>query len=70
MNTFIFDLSHSRMWSLVNVIETNFKTENSVKTFFIKKIIDQIRFVFRKEHERTLIPKEIKNITYFLLLTL
>ena len=42
------------------VIETNFKTENSIKIFFIKKKIDQIRFV------RTLISKWIKNISHFL----
>ena len=27
-------------------IETNFKTENSIKIFFIKKTTDQIRFAF------------------------
>ena len=28
------------------VTKANFKTENSVKTYFIKKTIDQIRFLF------------------------
>ena len=28
------------------VLETSFKTENSIKSFFIKKTIDQIRTVF------------------------
>ena len=28
------------------VIETKFKTENSIKIYFIKKTINQIRFIF------------------------
>ena len=50
------------------VIETNFKTGNSVKTFFMNKTIDQIGDLFSKEHVRTLIFKEIRNVTHFLLL--
>ena len=50
------------------VIETNFKTKNSIQIFFIKKLINQIRFFFPKEHVRTLISKEVTNITHFLLL--
>ena len=32
--------------SYIIVIETCFKIENSIKIFFIKKKIDQIRFIF------------------------
>ena len=46
------------------VIETNSKTENSIKTLFIKKTIEQIRLVFLSK--RTCV--QLKNITHFLLL--
>ena len=46
------------------VIETNSKIENSIKTLFIKKTIEQIRLVFLSK--RTCV--QLKNITHFLLL--
>ena len=46
MNTLIYHIFH--MWSLnyiyIIVIETNFKTGNPIKIFFMKKTIDQMRF--------------------------
>ena len=53
----------------IMVIGTNFKLENAIKLFFIKKKIDEISFFFfAKEHVRTLISKKIKNIIHFPLL--
>ena len=51
-------------------IEANFKTDYSIEIFFVKKTIDEIRFVFffPKEDVTALMSKEIKNITHFLLL--
>ena len=66
MNTLIYHIFTCDLW-LINsrftiiAIETIFKTENSIKIFFIKKTIHQRFVFFPTEHMRTLISKEMKH---------
>ena len=50
------------------VIETNLETGNSVKIFFIKKTIDQIRFlikwVFSLEHFKSIFSHDFRSLSW------
>lgn len=50
------------------VIDTNFNTGNSIKVFFIKKPIDQIRFpireIFRLERFRSIFFRRFRHLSW------
>ena len=49
------------------VIETNFNAENSIKVSFIKKLIDQVRFLIKEivglEHFRSISYHDFRSLS-------